>query len=213
MSVYLFDFDGTLVDSMPTYAATMKQILKDNRIPFDDSIMKIVTPLGYRGTAEYYVTLGVPQTVGSMMEFMLSTAIEAYTWHIPAKSNVPQVLRRLKSQGHQLNILTASPHTTLDPCLKRLGLFGLFDHIWSCEDFGTTKADPAIYRRAAQRLGAPIDRILFLDDNLNAIKTAQKAGMPVCGVYDDSSADYVDEMKARADFYIRDFSELQAISF
>lgn len=213
MSVYLFDFDGTLVDSMPTYAAAMKQILKDNHIPFDDSIMKIVTPLGYRGTAEYYVTLGVPQTVESMMDFMLSTAIEAYTWHIPAKSNVPQVLHRLKTQGHQLNVLTASPHLTLDPCLKRLGLFGLFDHIWSCDDFGTTKADPAIYHEAAHRLGAPIDRILFLDDNLNAIKTAQGAGMPVCGVYDDSSAEYVEEMKAQADFYIRDFSELPAISF
>lgn len=213
MSIYLFDFDGTLVDSMPTYAATMKQILKNNHIPFDDSIMKIVTPLGYRGTAEYYVQLGVPQTVEEMMNYMLSTAIEAYTWHIPAKSNVSRVLHQLKAQGHQLNILTASPHTTLDPCLKRLGLYELFDNIWSCEDFGTTKADPAIYHRAAQRLGAPIDRILFLDDNLNAIKTAQEAGMPVCGVYDDSSADYVDEMKAQADFYIRDFSELPAISF
>ena len=213
MSIYLFDFDGTLVDSMPTYAATMKQILKNNHIPFDDSIMKIVTPLGYRGTAEYYVQLGVPQTVEEMMNYMLSTAIEAYTWHIPAKSNVSRVLHQLKAQGHQLNILTASPHTTLDPCLKRLGLYELFDNIWSCEDFGTTKADPAIYHRAAQRLGAPIDRILFLDDNLNAIKTAQEAGMPVCGVYDDSSADYVDEMKAQADFYIRDFSELTAISF
>jgi hypothetical protein len=32
--------------------------------------------------------------------------------------------------------------------------------------------------------------------------------MLVCGVYDESSRDYVEQMKSVTDFYIYDFSEL-----
>ena len=59
-----------------------------------------------------------------------------------------------------------------------------------------------------QRIGAQTDEILFLDDNSGACKTAKAAGMKVCGVYDKSSEDYIDDIKGTADFYIRDFSEL-----
>ena len=105
-------------------------------------------------------------------------------------------------------MLTASPHTTLDPCLKRLGIYDLFTHVWSCEDFQTTKADPKIYDMAAHQIGMPKADILFLDDNFNADLSAKNAGMAVCGVYDASSAEYEDEIKAIADHYIHDFSEL-----
>ena len=139
-----------------------------------------------------------------MKEYML----DAYFHTIPAKKNVPEVLKALKAQGVSLNVLTASPHITLDACLKRLGLWELFDNIWSCDDFNTTKADPQIYARAAQRLNRPVGEVLFLDDNLNADMTAKAAGMQVCGVYDESSKEYVEQIKAATDFYIYDFQEL-----
>jgi len=80
--------------------------------------------------------------------------------------------------------------------------------VWSCDDFNTTKADPDIYVKAASRMGVSVDKVLFLDDNLNADKTAKKAGMKVCGVYDDSSKEYEEEMKQICDYYIYDFIEL-----
>ena len=213
MKTYLFDFDGTLVDSMPSYCSAMLQILDENGIAYGPDIIKIITPLGMNGTAEYYLQLGVPQTKENIMRRMGELMLDAYYHHIQAKENVIPVLRELKAQGASLNVLTASPHITLDACLKRLELFELFDHVWSCDDFATTKADPEIYQMAAQRLGQSIDKVLFLDDNLNACRTAKAAGMPVCGVYDASSEDYTDEIKAATDYYIYDFSELPALKF
>ena len=64
---------------------------------------------------------------------------------------------------------------------------------------------------AAERLGEKVENILFLDDNLNADLTAKKAGMKVCGVYDDSSKEYMQEIKNATDYYIYDFSELLKI--
>ena len=86
-----------------------------------------------------------------------------------------------------------------------------FEKIWSCEDFSLTKADPEIYRQAADRMGLPVERILFLDDNLNAVSTARRAGMQVCGVEDDSSREDREKIQATAHFYIEDFSQLPAI--
>ena len=210
---YLFDFDGTLVDSMPTFVSAMLRILDENGITYDDSVIKTITPLGVAGTAEYYVnTLGVKKSKEEVMHLMKEYMKDAYLSTIPPKKNVIKTLKALKEMGASLNVLTASPHITLDACLKRLDMWDLFDNVWSCDDFCTSKADPEIYVKAAERMGTTVDKVLFLDDNINADKTAKKAGMVVCGVYDDSSKDAVDQMKKATDYYIYDFLELLNIN-
>ena len=208
-SCYLFDFDGTLVDSMPTYCSSMLRILDENNIGYGEDIIKIITPLGLNGAAEYFLnTLKLQMPKDQLILLMQKYMLDAYLHTIPAKAHVPEVLKALKAQGVSLNVLTASPHITLDACLKRLGLWELFDNVWSCDDFNTTKADPQIYVHAAERMNTTVEKVLFLDDNLNADLTAKTAGMQVCGVYDESSKDYVEQMKAATDFYIYDFQEL-----
>lgn len=213
MKTYLFDFDGTLVDSMPTYASNMLRILDEEGISYGPDLIKIITPLGLEGTVNYYISLGVQKTKEEIIHRMKAYLLDAYVNHIPAKTNVKATLEKLKARGDRLNVLTASTHMTLDPCLKRLGLYDLFDNVWSCDDFSTSKTDPQIYFVAAERMSVRVDEVLFLDDNLNADITAKKAGMKVCGVYDDSSKEYVEEMKAATDFYIYDFAELPELNW
>lgn len=213
MNTYLFDFDGTLVDSMPVYGAIMLGILREHNIAHDESVLKITTPLGYAGAARYYRTLGVSMTEEEIVRTITERAALAYAHRVQAKPHVIETLRALKARGDGLHVLTASPHTMLDPCLARLGVLDLFTNVWSCEDFGTTKADPEIYRMAAARIGRPVQEILFLDDNLGADKTAKEAGMRVCGVYDDFSREYTKEIREVCDAYIDDFSQLMDIRY
>lgn len=207
-STYLFDFDGTLVDSMPSYVSVMLRILDEHNIKYGRDIVKIITPLGYTGTAKYFRSIGIDKSQEELISLMNKYAYEQYAYNIPAKKNVVSVLKELKERGASLNVLTASPHSVLDVCLKRVGIYDLFDNVWSCDDFGTTKSDPEIYVKAAKRLGKDVSDVLFLDDNLNADKTAKCAGMKVCGVYDESSDEYTDEIKKVSNLYIYDFSEL-----
>ena len=208
MATYLFDFDGTLVDSMDTYAGVMLSILDKNGIKYGKDIVKVITPLGYLGTANHFIGMGVKASVLQLVCEMKSGMVYEYTHNVGEKPNVISTLKALKEKGDSLNILTASPHEVLDPCLKRLGIFELFDNVWSCDDFETTKANPEIYKMAAKKMGVAVGDAIFLDDNYNADLMAKRAGAKVVGVYDESSADYEGEIRGICDAYIRDFYEL-----
>jgi HAD superfamily hydrolase (TIGR01509 family) len=193
---------------MPTFASVMIRILDEHNIKYGDDIVKIITPLGYSGTAEYFRTLGLSKPTDELVALMNSYARLEYENTIGAKRGVIDTLRKLRDGGASLNILTASPHIMLDPCLKRLGIFELFDNVWSSDDFGTTKANPEIYRMAAERLGRKVGEVIFVDDNVGAIKTAKLAGMVAYGIFDESSAELVEEMTAISDRYLYTLSDL-----
>ncbi len=205
---YIFDFDGTLVDSMPVFSEKILEIFRENNLPIADDTVKILTPLGSRGVAEYAINLGMDITVEAFIKMAIDKMAPAYHHTIPAKAYVAEKLTELKAQGHSLNVLTASSHDLLDACLKRVGLYALFDNVWSCDDFDRSKTDPRIYVEAAQRLGTTVAACTFVDDNTGAVSTARQAGMRAVGVFDASSADYVEDMKAVSDGYIMDFREL-----
>ena len=202
MQVFLFDFDGTLVDSMPSYGQAMVGVLDEQGLSYPQDVIRIITPLGLRGAYEYFLTLGLTMGWEDCLERMKTLLAEAYFYHILAKPGVEEFLKARKQAGDSLNVLTASPHLTLDACLKRLGLWELFDNVWSCEDFGTTKTDPAIYRQAAQRLGVGVEQVCFMDDNLLACQTAKQAGMQVMGILDPSSAHDRAAMEEICDGYL-----------
>ena len=206
---YLFDFDGTLVDSMPTYTAIMVKMLDDYHIEYGADLIRTITPLGYRLTARYYrEKLGHPLSEDEIVSRLQADAVDAYTHTVPAKENVIETLKALHARGDHLNVLTASPHPMLDPCLRRLGVWNLFDNVWSCEDFGTGKSDPAIYRAAAERMGVSVSEVIFVDDNYNADKTAKDAGCTVYGIFDESSRAYEAEIRSVADRYLYGLKEL-----
>ena len=208
MKTYLFDFDGTLVDSMPTFSSIMLKILDEYKIEYQPDIVKIITPFGYVGTAKYFIELGLNSSVEELLKKMNCYAEKEYVENIQLKPFVKETLMSLNKQGNSLNVLTASPHSMLDVCLKRVGVYNLFTNVWSCDDFKLTKADPTIYKLACTKLNENPKDVIFLDDNITALKTAKHAGLKVYGVFDESSKDYADKIKEISDKYLLDFSQL-----
>ena len=209
--IYIFDFDGTLVDSMPTWSGVHVNALKSAGIPVPDDFVQTITPLGNYRASQYTISLGLDISLESYLDFVSKTLYEAYTTRIELRSGVKEKLSELKAAGHSLNVLTASPHHYLDPCLRRHGIFDLFDNVWTIDDFGYTKAQTIIYTEAARRLDASIDRCVFVDDNATAVETAKKAGMYTVGIFDETSKDFAPQLKAVSDLYIEDFSQIPSL--
>ena len=209
IKVALFDMDGTLVDSMPYWARSVIQILEEEGIPYPDDLVRILTPLGYRGSARYYrEVLGMNDDEDDLVRRMKANATPLYRDVIRLKPFVRDYIEKLRGEGITCCVLTASPHSSTDVCLQSNGVFDLFEQVWCTDDFGLTKDDPEIYRQAADRLGCDVSVIRFFDDNYLALKTAKDAGLEVYGVYDASSEGDKDAICSMADRYIESFREL-----
>ena len=207
--VYIFDLDGTLIDSMPVGVGIVLGFLDKKGIPYPDDIVTRLTPLGYKGSAKYiadHLTGGYQ--LEQIYEYFKAETLRAYGETIPLKTNVKETLEKLKAQGCRLNVLTASPQLLTDVCMKRLGIYDLFDNAWSIDAFGMTKADEAIYVEAARRIGVEVQDCIMVDDNLQVLQTAKKVGMATIGVYDDSSKDVMEDMRAIADRYVVNFADI-----
>ncbi len=210
---YLFDFDGTLADSMPTWAGFHISMLKEYGISCPDGFVKTITPLGNVRASEYTISLGVDLTLDEYLSRMQVVLSEQYGNRILLKKGVERTLKALIERGHTVHVLTASPHKYIDPCLKRNGIYGLFDKVWSIDDFGYPKSEVIIYEEAARRLNAELSDCVFVDDNLTCCTTAKKAGMKVVGIYDETSSNLVEEIKAASDRYVYGFDEIIDIKF
>ena len=205
---FLFDFDGTLADSMPTFGRVMIRVLTECGIEPPEGIINTVTPLGYEGSADYFRELGAKQSKTELVKRMHELARADYESTVPLKDTVKDALEKMKERGDSINVLTASPHEMLDPCLKRCGVYGLFDKVWSCEDFGKTKSDPGIYKDAAIALGTEVGDVIFVDDNPGAVDAARRAGCRAIGIYDDSASHLIDKMKSVGNGYVYTLIEL-----
>ncbi len=209
MRKYIFDFDGTLIDSMSLWVDFVLSELDKNHIKYPDTIVKDVCPLGTVGVAKYMYDLGYGSSVSDIVKMLDDFAIKEYTYNIPMKAYAREKLLDLKAQGYSLNLLTACNHNLLDVCLKRLGIFDLFDNIWSCEeDLCANKSEAKVYEIAIKKLDIVAENCIFVDDNIIALKTARSVGMYVVGVYDEASKDFENEMREVADKYIYSFNEL-----
>ena len=207
--IYVFDLDGTLVDSMSYFAKGILSIADEYGVDADrEELLKILTPLGYTRGAEYYVNvLGVRESTDVIFDKIQDRLIYEYSNNIVTKPYVKEYLRRLHGEGNRLFVLTASPHSVTDVCLKHNGVYELFERIWSVDDFGLSKSGTELFFRVAKEIGCEMGDVHYFDDSLIALENAGKAGYKTYGVYDRQTDAELERMRTTlADTVVMDFS-------
>ncbi len=206
--IYLFDFDGTLVDSMSFWGQVHMDMLINNNINCPKDYVQKITPLGNVKAGEMAISMGLPMTIEKYLDIINQEFYMGYTTRVQLKPNVKQMLLKLLNKGNKVNVLTASSHSYVDPCLKKHGIFEYFDNVWSVDDFSYNKSNVELYEQIAKILNVEIGQCVMVDDSVTAIKTAKLSGMRTIGVYDSGMDEYWDEMKKYADVSIKNFSEI-----
>ncbi len=207
--IYIFDLDGTLVDSMPYFAKGILKIADDAGLTYGEELLKILTPLGYTKSAEYYVReLGVKDSVANIVSRIEQNLVYEYTNNIVTKPGVKEYLHALHQNGARLFVLTASPHLVTDVCLQKNGVYDLFEAVWSVDDFSLNKSDTRLFFKVAETLKCTPEEIHYFDDSLIALGNAKLAGYRTYAVYDAQSPEEVARMKAEYDVYVESFETL-----
>ena len=210
----LFDLDGTLLDSNGVWRDVDERFFADRGIAADLlEYARAVQGMSFREAAEHTIRhYGLEDSVEAVMDEWMRMAREAYAHRVALKPGARAYLRFLKRAGVKLAVATANRAELFGPALERGGVSELFDAICtSAEVDHAGKADGALFRLAAQKLGvAPADCVVF-EDVLDGICGAKAAGMRACAVWDAAAAHSRDEIDALADWTIRDFSDMSRL--
>lgn len=205
---YIFDLDGTLITSGELIAKGVYNFFDSRGVAYPPDVVKIIMPMGYPGFARYAISLGVKGEVDELARGICDDFRYYYENEIKLKPFAKEYIEKLVKSGVHCHVLTGSPHDLVDPCLKNNGVWELFENVWSVDDFGLMKSNPELYHTVADKLGTSLSDIVFFDDNYNVIKTCREIGLENVAVYDSTTAEYKEEIKAIADKYIDSFEEL-----
>jgi putative hydrolase of the HAD superfamily len=91
-------------------------------------------------------------------------------------TSVVSLLRKARRMASV--VLVSNATTRLERDLERQGLGDLADVVVNTARIGYAKPDPRVYVNAAQRVSAPVDQCLFIDDTAANVAAAQNIGMP-----------------------------------
>ncbi|MDO4501607.1 MAG: HAD family phosphatase [Coriobacteriia bacterium] len=206
----IFDFDGTLADSMWVWTAIGNNFLEKYGIAHYDGFSEELALLGFEAGSKTFVERwDLDVTPAQLVEEWQAQAKESYATNVWLKPHAEEYLRELKAQGVKIAVATAQQRLTLDLALKNEGVYDLFDVTLVCDECTTTgKATPAVYLTAAKMLGESVDDCVVFEDVLGPAKQAHAGGFRVVGVFDDSPAQDHAALEAEVDRFINGYDEL-----
>lgn len=203
----IFDFDGTLVDSMYIWDTIGEDYLRSlGKEPHEDLKETFMT-LTLEEAAEYYRTdYGVTLSVKEIVDGVNTMVEGIYRTRVALKQGVADFLAQLKDNGTRMCIATVTDRYLVEETLDRLGILQYFSEIFTCAEVGYGKDKPIIYRKALEHLGTTKNETYVFEDSLFALKTAKADGFTTVGVY-DRHENRQDNLKNLADYYIVDFAD------
>lgn len=209
-SAAVFDLDGTLFDSMYFWNHIDEVFLARmgiNQVPED--YLLAIAHLGAEETANYTKErFGLDMSPAEMMQIWFDDALDFYRNGVTLKKGAYEYLCRLRENGVKLAVATASNEALYLPGLKRTGIDGFFEAFATVDECERKKGFPDVYSLACRKLGVPDSDAVVFEDIYVAVCGAKDGGFRTVGVYDETSKRDTELIRAKADAFIMDFTEL-----
>ena len=205
----IFDFDGTLFDSMFIWESVGEIYLRSLGKEPKPSLHEDVRALSlYQSACYFRKEYDLPLSEEQIMSGINKTIEHFYINEVMPKPYVTEFLEKMKQKGIPMCIATASDRYQIEAALSRCGMSHYFDVIFTCSEVGYGKDEPVIFRKAMEYFSSDRSSSIIFEDALHAIKTAKNDGFTVVSVFDKSEKRQ-DEIRAISDCYIRDFEHTE----
>lgn len=90
--------------------------------------------------------------------------LQLYT-RLSAYDEVPEQLRLMKEQGHQLGVLSNGSPSMLQSALESAKILGFLDQVLSVDDIGIYKPDRRVYAQVTEAYGCTPGDVTFFSSN------------------------------------------------
>jgi len=206
MKAYIFDLDGTLLDSMDVWKNIDTDFLAKRGLAVPAGYADKISSMSFPEAAVYTIKrFGLSDGIDGLLREWNDMAAYAYENTVQMKPYAKEYLWELRERGMKLGVATSSMPALYEPALRNHGIYDWFDVICSSDEAGCGKSRPDVFLFTAKRLHVqPRDCVVF-EDILAAVKSAKSIGMTVYGVYDEASKADWEQIIKTADGVIYDF--------
>jgi HAD superfamily hydrolase (TIGR01509 family) len=177
--VYVFDVDGTLVDSACDICGAIQDVLSStSQNAVEDSFLRRY--IG-RHLLDLFQDLFPHYTPAQIDDLIVS-----YRRIYPARNHTltkpyPGVLETLAALGGRKSTATTKGTPTTRTVLELFGLLPYFDHVQGTDGFPHKPAPDVIFA-ALKGLGAGVEDCLFVGDSAADMEAGKRAGVKTCAV-------------------------------
>lgn len=204
----IFDFDGTVFDSMHIWKGVKFQFFDRIGLVLSEEQREEFKNLFLLDAIELAKTrFDLKMTDKELFNEFFTLIKEKYLADTKPKNDIIEFLEKLKSNGVKMGIATATGEPALIAVLEKFNMLHYFEEIYSTYTVGASKTEPKVYDVVLNELGTEKQTTWIFEDALYAAKTAKKAGYNVVGIYDKSEPEQ-EELKKLVDIYIHNYNEL-----
>ena len=173
---YLFDCDGTIVDSMPQHYTAWRQTLDEWGCAFPEELFYAWAG---RPTADIVAELNEQQRLNMPVETVIADREARFQRLLPTATGIPGVLHHIDEAHGRIPfaVVSGSTRYAVTASLDALGILDRFDVLVCAGDYARPKPDPEPFLRAAELLGVPPRSCLVFEDADLGIEAAEAAGM------------------------------------
>ena len=186
MAVVLFDFFGTLVTYSPSrteqgYGAA-HAVLRDGgcglaehewlavwesvSTNLDDDADRSGVEFSMHDAYTAFVDAAPPHIAPGLADAFIDAYCAAWASAVYPINGVDEMLRRLRTAGHRLGVVSNTHHPPLVPAqLERVGILDLFDAVVTSVVVGRRKPDAAIFTAALAAFDAEPGDCVFVGDS------------------------------------------------
>lgn len=176
-TVWAFDWDGTLIDSIARTVATYREIFAELEVPFDEDVFRKHYAPDWR---KMYQSMGIPPELWPRID---RRWVEIFETEVSALvPGVPEALDWLRSSGRRLALVTAGQRERIELELKATGMAGVFDTFVFGNEVPHQKPDPAPLLMAARYLKCAPASMILVADAADDMLMAKRAGAYPVGV-------------------------------
>ena len=221
---FIFDIDGTLLDSMPMWTQVDRAVLSELGLDvpaeeiknFRDSIIYSSQHIAGDIYMAYYEALinlfDLDMTVEKFRDKRRSMAKFISVNELDYKDGADMLLKKLKDAGKKIGVVTTTTKRQYEiyenesiNILKKAPLKKYIDKKVVCEDVERKKPDPEAYLKILDLLECDAKDCIVFEDSLNGVIAAKDAGLEVVAIYDESAKNEQEVIAKIADYQIDSF--------
>ena len=183
---YATDYDGTIIDSMPTWNHFASNYIKSKGITPKEGLDESIKYKSNLDAAriiynDYKILSNEYEVCEDINRFMY----EVYPT-LPLKPNSQAFLELLNESGRNL-LASATPESLLIPSCKALGILDYYKEIYSSSDLDKSKESGKLFKYILKEEDIDRSNLLVIEDSILAMKRCKKMKIDTLIVKDYSN--------------------------